>query len=161
MASLTKQIYAISIAICSLIVSIPATAQPDSLFDVFFDIELTADGSPSQSPLDLTATVDMKSRGGESRTFDTEILSMDLSSSSTLPTSGGIGKGKRYTAMVKYRVMNIGSSGLDGVRFVEMIIVCDPSCSIISTRAMTKKTIELMSRYLNRHNTVYFYYPPA
>ncbi|WP_076409528.1 hypothetical protein [Shewanella sp. UCD-KL12] len=134
MARLITQTIALCIAICSLVIAIPTSAQPDSFFDVFFDIELTADGSPSLSPLDLTASVEMQSKRGATSTFDTEILSMDLSSS---PDSTG--KGKRYSAMVKYRIMNIDSSGQDGVRFAEMVIVCDPTCSVISTRSMTKK----------------------
>ncbi|QPG57751.2 hypothetical protein FM038_010045 [Shewanella eurypsychrophilus] len=138
MNRLTKLMYALIIATSSLLLAIPASAQPDSFFDVFFDIELR-DSSPSQSPLDLTAVVEMRHRGGETRTIQTEILSMDLSSSGSLPTDDGAVRETRHNAMVKYRLMNIGSSGQDGVRFAELVITCSPECRVTNSRSMTKK----------------------
>ncbi|ABV37249.1 hypothetical protein Ssed_2642 [Shewanella sediminis HAW-EB3] len=109
-------------------------AATDSFFDVFFDIEV----AESTSPADLRGVATIMKGEREPTTVPIEILSMDLTSSSLPPLSDG-SAGKRYNGIVKYRLSNIGSSGQDGVRFVEVDIVCDPACMVINTRAKGKK----------------------
>ncbi|BAJ02537.1 hypothetical protein [Shewanella violacea] len=133
MLKLTRILTTVIIA-ASPLLFVPSSNAVDSFFDVFFEIEVRA-----SSPLGLTATVEMQRRGGTAQTFDTEILSMDLTSSGSLGASDGTGRDSQHNAMVQYRVKNIGSSGQDGVRFAEVEIICDPDCRVTKTRSMTKR----------------------
>ncbi|WP_299789219.1 hypothetical protein [uncultured Shewanella sp.] len=111
-----------------------ANGATDSFFDVFFDIEV----AESTSPTDLRGVATIMKGERDTVTVPIEIIAMDLTSSALPPASDG-SAGKRYNGIVKYHLSNIGSSGQDGVRLVEVDIVCDPACMVVDTRAKGKK----------------------
>lgn len=134
MNRLTKLMYALIVATSSLLLAIPASAQPDSFFDVFFDIDVRSDPT---DPLELMGEATFRKDGGETRTVDIEILSMDLTSSAG-PTDSTGGTVTRHNAVVKYLVTNIGSSGEDGVRRAVVDIICDPNCRVVNSKGISR-----------------------
>jgi hypothetical protein len=111
-------------------------AGPDSFFDVW--TEVTFDTASNRPIVSARAAIHVP--GTESQSVDTEIVSMQLNSHGSQDGSGP----SKHVANVAYRVTNIGSSGLDGVGFMEVDITCqtdergERSCVVDSTRPISR-----------------------
>lgn len=109
----------------------------DSFFDVFFDV--TYDSDANRPILNLTVRGE-KSSDDEMNRFDTEMIAMSLTSSSPR----GDNRGVLYNASVEYLILNIGSSGEDGVKtnetaYAKLKFMCKKDkCKVLSTRALSR-----------------------